>query len=215
MPPILDRQKAELCRAHSDDVLIFQWSGGRDVLPVDARMTAEQGEPWREQFGFPERPDPERRYPGRRVSAVEPFADGWLVGTDSGEWGGALYYVREDQPPQRVELGNVRALIPDEGGVRAFFGLAHLSSDEGEHRLITPTEDGFRVGEPEPLPGSPLDIARHNGMLYMAGLPERRGGPPAWGRVFRPGQGLENASVSLVCRENPRRDAEWKSGIFE
>jgi hypothetical protein len=64
---------------------------------------------------------------------VEPYENGWLVGTDSGEWGGALTWY-SDNPGEKKELikDNVRRIAPVGNEVLVLSGLAHLSDDNGK-----------------------------------------------------------------------------------
>lgn len=200
LPPILDPQIAELCRAHSNNVLIFNWQHERRGLPVEPAMTREEDAEWRALLSLP----PYNRVPDRTldrlsrpISAVQRFGEAWLVGTDHGEWFGDLFFVQQGRSPQRLVHGNVHALVPTSAGVYALFGLAHLGSDEGYYRLVTSSNEGVVIGEEQPLPGSPRAIARDGGATFAAG--GGLAGSRTWARVFGQGEPM-SAAVSSACR---------------
>jgi hypothetical protein len=114
-----------------------------------------------------------------------------------GKWGGALFFIREGAPPQRLTRGNVHALVPTSAGVHALFGLAHMGIDEGHYRLISASNDGPSIGAEQPLPGSPIDIARDGGRTLVAGGFDD-GGDRTWARVFGEGE-PSFATVSPAC----------------
>jgi hypothetical protein len=167
-------------------VLIFDWQGERRILPLDSGMTQEQDAEWRRRLTLPARapsPNPAFGKLSHPIGAVQRFGDGWLVGTNMGEWGGALFFLQEGRPPQELAYGDVQALLPTSAGVYALFGLAHEGLDEGSYRLITFSNDGPNVGEERALPGAPIAIAQHGGETFVAGgfgdRDER-----TWARVF-------------------------------
>ena len=61
-----------------------------------------------------------------------PVQDGWLAGTDSGEWGGRLLFVPGRGRPRTLLHENVHYLARTPGGFLAITGVAHLSIDEGK-----------------------------------------------------------------------------------
>lgn len=195
---MLNPSVAALCRNHANNVLVFQSAHGRHVLPVDEPMTREQDAAWRAELGLP--PNAGSYGPDmltRRIAAVTQIENGWLVGTDMGEWGGALFLLREGAPPQRITYGNVHALVPTQGGVYALFGLAHGGSDEGHYRFISVSDGAVVVGEEQPLPGSPIAIATDEEVFVAGG--SGRNHEHTWARVFGRGEPIE-ATVAPACR---------------
>ena len=82
--------------------------------------------------------------------------DGWLIGFDAGEWGGALWWFNEDGANRRKLLEeNVRGLIETRWGILVLTGLAHLSLDQG--KVFRLHHSG--VGEWEPDQTALLDGA--------------------------------------------------------
>lgn len=69
---------------------------------------------------------------------AEPYENGWLIGSDAGEWGGKLFWFKENES-QKVELldDNVRGIIKDGGVFFILSGQAHMVIDEGKiYRLV-------------------------------------------------------------------------------
>ena len=69
---------------------------------------------------------------------IESYENGWLVGSDAGEWGGKLFWFSEDAS-QKTELlnDNVRGIARVGNNVVILSGLAHLGTDEGKiYRLV-------------------------------------------------------------------------------
>jgi len=200
LPPFLDPRIAELCRAHSNNVLIFSWQHERRAVPVAPEMTREEDAEWRALLSLPPYnpvPDPALDRLSRPISAVAQFGEGWLVGTDMGEWFGDLFFVQPGRSPQRLAHGNVHALVQTTNGVYALFGLAHLGSDEGSYRLVTSSGGGVSIGDEHPLPGSPLAVARDGDATFVSG--GGLNGLRTWARVFRQGEPIQ-ATVSPACR---------------
>lgn len=197
--PNADDRITTLCREHSGNVLIFEWRGKRYTLPVDAGISREQDLAWRSHLDLPQPSSVPGRTFSHSISAVEQFADGWLVGIDGGEWGGGLFYVQQGQPPKELVRENVVALVPTSRGVQALFGLAHLTFDYGRYRMISFAEDGPTVGAAYPLPSSPIDIAKDtSGVTFVAGgFSSRR--ERTWARVFGVTE-PESARVYSPCK---------------
>lgn len=74
--------------------------------------------------------------------------DGWLVGLDAGEFGGALWWFGADgKSSKRLGEENVVGFAESSKGVLALAGLAHLGSDSGKLLRITDGEAGNREVE--------------------------------------------------------------------
>ena len=195
---LLDPRVAALCRAHSGNVLVFEWHGARWLLPIEAGASREQDAEWRIRLGLPPPSvDPLLRL-SHPIRAAAPFGTGWLVGTNFGEWDGGLFFIRQGHPPQELVSENVHALVPTTREIYALFGLAHMGTDEGHYRLISLSGNGPIVGEGQPLPGSPIDIAEDRGVTFVAGG-HRNHGERTWARAFGTG---EPSSVAVLspCR---------------
>jgi hypothetical protein len=74
---------------------------------------------------------------------VEPYENGWLVGSDAGEWGGTLMWYGDDAS-QKKELikDNVRGIARVGSEVLVLSGLAHLSEDNGKVWKLGKDEKG-------------------------------------------------------------------------
>jgi hypothetical protein len=74
---------------------------------------------------------------------VEAFENGWLLGSDAGEWGGNLIWLNNDGS-RKTELlnDNVRGLVKVGKEVFVLSGLAHLGTDEGKIYKLTAGEKG-------------------------------------------------------------------------
>jgi len=65
----------------------------------------------------------------RRVQRVE---DGWLVGFDAGEFGGALWWFNSDGTSRKKLAGqNIVSFMQSPSGILVLAGLAHLGMSEG------------------------------------------------------------------------------------
>jgi hypothetical protein len=64
--------------------------------------------------------------------------DGWLVGSDSGEWGGSLSWYSADGGESYgvPNGGQVRFFLETSRGLLAFAGLDHLGTSEGKALLV-------------------------------------------------------------------------------
>lgn len=71
--------------------------------------------------------------------------DGWLVGFDAGEFGGALWWFGADGGARkRLASENVAGFADGPRGVLALVGLAHMGSDHGRVLLVGEGPDGAR-----------------------------------------------------------------------
>lgn len=74
---------------------------------------------------------------------VEPFDNGWLIGSDAGEWGGKLFWFNEDETRKTEILqDNIRGLATIDGATFVLSGMAHESIDEGKIYKLTKDEKG-------------------------------------------------------------------------
>jgi hypothetical protein len=81
----------------------------------------------------------------RHVIRVE---DGWLIGSDAGEFGGGLWWVSsEGRSSKRLAGENVVGFAESWRGVIALTGLAHMGQDDGQALRITEGEAGNRKVE--------------------------------------------------------------------
>ena len=81
--------------------------------------------------------------------------NGWLVGSDRGEWGGELMFVADDGQRTYVRQGNVYDLFKLGDRYIALTGYAHFTS-RGQVYTVESTEDGRWVCELwRILPGAP------------------------------------------------------------
>ena len=74
---------------------------------------------------------------------VEPFENGWLVGSDAGEWGGKLFWFDADGNRQ-IELlrDNIRGIAEIGGEAFILSGMAHMFTDEGKIYKLTKDQKG-------------------------------------------------------------------------
>jgi hypothetical protein len=124
---------------------------------------------------------------GGRVTLLAGWHDGWLVGTNNGEWGGALYIAR---PGQRIMLarGNVIGGFTYRGYLYVLSGLRHLVSDNGE--LWEVDLKASRLVRRIPLPAQPNDVVvtKSDGVIIRTGrgdvalLPTGQVAPPDGGK---------------------------------
>lgn len=83
---------------------------------------------------------------GRRTSAK--VNDGWIVGFDAGEFGGALWWFSPDGTKRtKVMDANVLRLIPTKAGLLAIEGIAHGGTDEGKVIRLVQDRNGRWQGE--------------------------------------------------------------------
>lgn len=82
--------------------------------------------------------------------------NGWLVGSDRGEWGGELVYLPDSGEPQVILRENVEDIYYLGERIVAVTGLAHLGSNSGVVFSLNFREDGSWEAEPwVQLPGAP------------------------------------------------------------
>ncbi len=81
---------------------------------------------------------------------------GWLVGSDRGEWGGELVYVRADGESTVLYHENIEDIFPLGDSLVATSGVAHLGLNRGVLLRIDEAEAGvYSVNPWKRLPGAP------------------------------------------------------------
>jgi hypothetical protein len=76
------------------------------------------------------------------VSAVWNEGKYWLIGYDSGEWGGSLWRFAPAQKPVSIFDGNISRIFKWGGDLYAAGGLAHMGMDRGYIIPIEPMANG-------------------------------------------------------------------------
>ena len=108
----------------------------------------------------------------QRGSTFYRTGNGWLVGFNEGEWGGALYWFSaHGQKHIKISDHQIVDFISYQGRVFAIEGLAHLSLSEGSIIEIKPSNKGvgFTVSTLLNLPEAPEAAAfMRNGTLVLA-----------------------------------------------
>lgn len=83
--------------------------------------------------------------------------DGYLVGTNRGEWGGEITLYTTAQPPQVIFGSNTEAIYKTPRGIYAITGLAHLRGNHGVIHEPKHEPDGRWQAVPwRALPGAPI-----------------------------------------------------------
>lgn len=220
--PTSDPKVVELCRAHDGRVLAFDWRSKRSILPVAPEMSREQDAAWRaqlalpplgqhsmspqddaawrEQVGLPQPTEPSIEWTSVvfPVTGVQRLGDGWLVGTNGGEWGGGLYYFFQDErPPLAIARARVRAVIGTARGAYVVSGIAHgFPPGDGEFQFFSASADGPIAGPELHLPSAPMDIAHQDGVTFVAG-----GFDKPWALAFPwDGTAPTSARVRSACK---------------
>lgn len=104
---------------------------------------------------------------GRRHALA--VADGFLVGYDAGEWGGALYWISADGTTHtEIAKENVRGVLAvgDDAAV-AFEGLAHMGINEGAVRWLKRAPNGWTTDTVGKLDGQPQAIVAAPDAMYV------------------------------------------------
>ncbi|HET7502553.1 MAG TPA: hypothetical protein VFK02_16145 [Kofleriaceae bacterium] len=108
----------------------------------------------------------DRAMRGRRhVLAVD---GGFLVGTDAGEWGGALYWFNQDGTRRAQIAGaNVRGLVAlGAGEVLVLEGLNHMSLREGTARWVVRDHGAWRSAHTATLDAGPSTLVAAPDAVY-------------------------------------------------
>lgn len=116
--------------------------------------------------------------------------DGYFVGSDGGEWGGALYWFSSNGKKRRqLAKENVRGLVrsgPDE--VFSLHGLNHLGERRGSVRWFKQGADGqWALSEEKPLDAGPQTFtATGDGAYVMTATSLTKVGPGRQVKVLAP-----------------------------
>lgn len=158
MPAPSERELA--CANRSDD----EWRIAIDDTGVHITKAAQREPNDGPQLPFTLPKDTPSR--GRRhVLAV---GDGFLVGTDSGEWGGALQWFSKDGTHHaQIADANVRGLVAlgaDE--VLVLEGLNHLSLREGTARWVVHDHGAWRSAHTAQLDAGPSTLVAAADAVY-------------------------------------------------
>ena len=100
----------------------------------------------------------------RHVAATLKVADGWLVGFNDGEWGGALYWFSPDGTAKyKISKHQIVDYIQTSDEVFAIEGLAHLGLSEGSIISISQSSNQgpWEVTAQCRLPQAPRAIIQH------------------------------------------------------
>jgi hypothetical protein len=114
------------------------------------------------------------KMPPMRASALFENEQGYLVGFDSGRWGGGLYwYDREGELRQGLLGANVVRLVPRGRRMLVFTSLAHLAMDAGAAHFLEFDGQSWHLLRTRELTARPLVLADEpDGALLVIG--ERR-----------------------------------------
>lgn len=83
-------------------------------------------------------------------------ADGWIAGSNRGEWGGELVFISDSGDQQIIADTNVEDVHLLGDRVVAVTGLAHLGISEGDILQLSRSESGIWTSAPwRSLPGAP------------------------------------------------------------
>ncbi len=105
--------------------------------------------------------------------------DGYLAGSDHGEWGGKIGFIDRTGNPQVFATQNTEAIYKTEHGIFAVTGLAHLSMNHGLIFGLRKGADGAWMAEKwRALPGAPrfsrllsdgrLFVSCHGGIVLVS-----------------------------------------------
>jgi hypothetical protein len=108
--------------------------------------------------------------PEQAVRTLTEFETGFLVGYNSGEWGGGLYwYGRDGALLQHILEGNIVRVVPVDGKVLVFSGIAHLVMNEGQASVLEFDGSSWTLLYSLDLTGAPVTFADEpDGTLLVA-----------------------------------------------
>ena len=82
--------------------------------------------------------------------------DGWLAGSDRGEWGGELVFINDNERIEMIVEDNVEDIYLLGGEIVALTGLSHLGSNHGAvHRVRRDASGRWTAKQWRALPGAP------------------------------------------------------------
>lgn len=106
---------------------------------------------------------------------VESFENGWLIGSDAGEWGGNLFWLKTDGS-RKTELlnDNVRGIVKVGKDVFILSGMAHLGTDEGKiYKLKTDEKGTLKIELLTDLKTQPQSFAVETGESFLVALNDK------------------------------------------
>ncbi|WNM18456.1 hypothetical protein [Flavobacterium capsici] len=103
----------------------------------------------------------------RRVDSKLKFKNGYLIGSDNGEWGGKLIYKIGEKEIQ-IKEGNIVSLFELEGKIYFLEGLAHGVTNYGEIYEVEYSRDVFTYKKVLELPDNPETFQVFENKIYIA-----------------------------------------------
>jgi hypothetical protein len=104
----------------------------------------------------------------KRASSLS-FEKGELIGSNRGEFGGALTWQPAGGASELLHKHNVVGIQPAEGGAIVLFGLAHMGMADGYAVRVTPHADGgWSLTEVARMPSRADALATIGPNLYAA-----------------------------------------------
>ena len=135
---------------------------------VCARLSSE---PPREAKERPRFTPKTQEFVARDETALQRVEDGWLVGFNDGEFGGALYWFsREGQQHYKISNHQVVDFFSGLDGIYAIEGLGHMGYSSGSVIRIAPAEPGGRwqASTVVKLPLAPCTVStRRDGTMFI------------------------------------------------
>lgn len=102
------------------------------------------------------------------LTVVERVSDGWLLGTDSGEFGGTAWWVGADGTAHRLVSDNILGAVRLNGVLYLLQGLSHMGSDQGAMLKVEPAADAVRLKRALVLPSAPYEVTTIGDRLFQA-----------------------------------------------
>lgn len=106
---------------------------------------------------------------------VKSFENGWLIGSDAGEWGGKLFWFDGDGN-RKIELlqDNIRGIAEINGEAFILSGMAHLGIDEGKiHKLTKDQKGNLKTRLLIDLKTQPQTFVVENNQLILIALKDK------------------------------------------
>ncbi len=103
---------------------------------------------------------------------IESFENGWLIGSDAGEWGGKLFWFSKNGT-KKIELleDNIRGIAKIDGGIFILSGMSHLGIDEGKiYKLAKNDTDNFKTQLISDLKTQPQTFIKENDQSILITL---------------------------------------------
>lgn len=100
---------------------------------------------------------------------IESFENGWLIGSDAGEWGGKLFWFSENGT-KKIEIleDNIRGIAKIDDEIFILSGLAHLSIDDGKiYKLIKDDKANFKTQLLSDLKTQPQIFIKENNQSIL------------------------------------------------